>query len=353
MTLRRSAFSCISPALDRMTETCFRPFRFAVWARLALIVFLAGEVGSHFNLARWPGRHTARAMPPMPHIAMHTLAVAAAGFAIFLLALFIVFAYLNARARFVLMESVFARTCRLAEMWGRWRGPAGIYFVFNLVLVACAWAILIPVGFSFYRAMAASGVFTGGSVTPGVLFGHLAGTVALLLTASLVLALINVFAKDFLVPVLALERHDLGSGVSRLGSLMEVQPAAFVVYIVAKIVLTIVTAILMIIVIVPVMLVLAIPLVIVAVPLVLLMKSGMALFALGLAIVLIVFVPLIVFVVSFVYVPVAIFFEAWALEFFSGWFPPLAAILHPPVPVAPLMPLVPAAPLLPGTEPVS
>ena len=52
-------------------------------------------------------------------------------------------------------------------------------------------------------------------------------------------------------------------------------------------------------------------------------------------------IPAVLFVFAFLHVPFAVFFEAFALEFFADRFPPLAAVLHPtsPLPAAPVAPL--------------
>src|SRR4051812_42182412 len=43
-----TASEAVSPAYERMKQICFRPFDLGRWAKLAIVVLAAGEVGS-FN----------------------------------------------------------------------------------------------------------------------------------------------------------------------------------------------------------------------------------------------------------------------------------------------------------------
>jgi hypothetical protein len=45
MTNRASAVESISPALARTKQLLFRPFRFGLWARLAVVALITGEAG--------------------------------------------------------------------------------------------------------------------------------------------------------------------------------------------------------------------------------------------------------------------------------------------------------------------
>src|SRR6187399_2363260 len=49
-----SAVDVISPAFVRMKQHLFKPFRFSQWVRLAIVGFLAGELGSAGFGSRFP-----------------------------------------------------------------------------------------------------------------------------------------------------------------------------------------------------------------------------------------------------------------------------------------------------------
>lgn len=346
----RSAFSCISPAFERMMATCFRPFRIGVWAPLALIAFLAGEVGfgGGGNSGRaLRGRGWGRPIPPLsighpPWAAIVSIGIAIAGVAFLL---FLIFAYLNARARFVLMNAAIERTCRLGGMWREWRDHANRYFGFNVLLAIVSFATLLWVGFRILHTLITAGVMHGARPEVGELLSGLIGPIFVAISVGLLLALINVFAKDFLVPIMGFEGRTVGNGWERLRGIMAEEPAEFIVYVITKILLTMVSWFVRLIVMIPVLIGLAIPVGVLVVAGIAIAKGsavvGIALGFLGL----IVFTPLFLFVIAMISVPFAVFFESYALEFIAGRVPPVEAALRGAVPYQP----VPAgSPITPG-----
>ena len=350
---RRSAFDCVGNAFDRMSDTLFRPFRFDVWAKLALIVFLAGELGGggNFNgisnLRNHPHSQdsTPLRFPPLTHEKLVLFATIAAVIAVVLFAFFAVFAYLNARSRFVLMDSVIARDCSLSQMWTRWRIPANGYFLFNIAVGLVSFSVFAAVGLMVVRALSRAGVFSGRNVDIFQLFTLLAAPLAMFLTCALVVALVNVFAKDFVVPIMGFEGRSLGNACDRLAGIVRAEPGAFTLYIVAKIVLSIAGAIISMIAFLILLLICAIPIGMMAAAWALAFRGQTGLLVMGAILLVAVLVPVILFAIAFCYVPMGIFFEAFALEFLSDRLPPLKAALHPPstpIPPASFAPVVPA-----------
>ena len=338
--MRRSAFACVGPAWNRMVETCFRPFRFGIWARLALIAILTGEVGGGggnwgTNMRGSDGRGPSIHLDPRIG---NFLATAAPILIVLGLLFVLVLVYLNARARFVLMDSVIERTCRLGDMWGRWRENAKPYFAFNLGLALIGLSVALLVGIQFVAKLRAAGLFTGARVHIFELLSQIAGLVMLAVFVSLVLTVVQIFARDFLVPVLGLERPTLEGAWQRLRGIMAAEPGEFIVYLVAKVVLNILAFVLRIFILVFCAVLLAIPLAICIGIAVVVMKGSALVGIVGGVLVALVALPAFLFVLGFLHVPFAVFFEAFALEFFADRFPPLAAVLYPapPIPAAPM-----------------
>ena len=335
-----NAFNCIGPAWDRMVATCFRPFRFKVWAQLALVVLLAGEgiggsFGSKFPSTVGNGKHSQ--LPHLPWSHQQIVFLVAVGAAISVV-LLLIFTYLNSRARFVLMESVIERTCRLGEMWRRWREPADGYFTFTLLVMIVSVSVVAAMGLSAWRNFG-----HGSPSVPGI--GAFAGLILFALIFFLVVGLIWLFAKDFVVPIMALERLALGDAWSRLRAIVSAQPGAFALYVLARIVLTIASGILAFIIAIPLILVIAIPLGILMAVFAFAAKGSFALMALGIVLAILIVLPLALVIFGLFNVPFGVFFESFALEFLSSRLPSLAAVMHP-IPVPPFVP-DPAPPLMP------
>jgi hypothetical protein len=186
--------------------------------------------------------------------------------------------------------------------------------------------------------------------------GLLLGLVFLVLVASL--AIIDLLARDFLVPVMAFENVGASDGWRRLLGMLGAEKAAFAVYVLMKIVLAMGSAIIFAIVNLIVILVLLIPLAVLGVagyflgvgagitwdtPAILLMTGlGMLLLA-G-----------VLYIMGFVYAPGLVFFQSYTLEFLAGRYEPLANRMFPPNPPAtpPIAPIPPPKTLLPP-EPFS
>jgi hypothetical protein len=326
-----------------MLATCFRPFRFGVWARLALVAFLAGEIGGGgFNL---PGnrfnRHGGGAgIPPIFHGNVPWQALLWFGIcaAVLVFVLFLVFAYLNARARFVLMDSAIERTCRLGDMWERWREPATGYFGFNIALTVIGFSMLVFMGLRILQALMRAGAFAGASPNIGLLISGLIGPIFIVLSVSLLLALANLFAKDFLVQVMGFEGRMVMDGWARLRGIMANEPAEFIVYVITKIVLSIVAWFVRVIFMVPVMIAVAIPVAVVIGIGVAISHGNPALSVLMAMVAVLFLAPLFLFIFAMINVPFAMFFESFALEFIGGRLPGLEAALHPMTPYAPVIP---------------
>ncbi|GAC1652473.1 MAG: hypothetical protein NVS9B15_13050 [Acidobacteriaceae bacterium] len=333
-----------------MVETCFRPFRFRVWASLALVVLLAGETiggGSGSNFSRFSGDRPNSRMPHFPWSVPHNQLVAfvAVGAALLVCLLF-VFAYLNARARFVLMDSVVQRDCRLGEMWRRWREPAHGYFSFALLIMLVSLSVASAAGFWIWRAVA---FHESRSVDFLSMIGSASSAAALVVFSViffLIVAVVWLFAKDFVVPIMAFENQSISDAWTRLRNIIAADPGAFILYIIARVIVTIACVIIGFMILLPVLIVLAIPLGIMVAVFVIAFKGSMAAIGLGIVLAVLLFVPLLLFVVGFVNVPFGIFFEAFALEFISYRVPPLAAALRPlpPAPFAPPLATLPDIP---------
>ena len=125
-----SAADAINPAFSHAKEQLLRPFRFGQWWRLALVGLLAGELGSggscHVNYplntqhrgsqqaflaGNWPAQLT-------NHPAL-LAGVVAAVIAISLV-LLVLFTYIGSVMRFILFDSIIARTATFVRV-----GPAG------------------------------------------------------------------------------------------------------------------------------------------------------------------------------------------------------------------------------------
>jgi len=360
-----SAVDSISPAFTRTKQLLFGPFRFGLWARLAVVALVTGEAGRgggggaslpNLNQNRGGNNHwvvAARFLsePDWEQVRPYLFWIVLG--AMVVLAVVFLWIYSDCVYRFILLESVITGQCRLREGWRRWREAGRRYLLWaigyafgSILLLSLAIGVPVLLAYSagwFERPDEHLGALIGG--------GLLLGLVFLVLVASL--AIIDLLARDFLVPVMAFENVGASDGWRRLLGMLGAEKAAFAVYVLMKIVLAMGSAIIFAIVNLIVILVLLIPLAVLGVagyflgvgagitwdtPAILLMTGlGMLLLA-G-----------ILYIMGFVYAPGLVFFQSYTLEFLAGRYEPLANRMFPPTPPAmpPIAPIPPPKTLLP------
>lgn len=365
MSTQVSAVDSISPAFARTKRLLFGPIRFGLWARLAVVALVTGEAGGgggggaslpNLNQNRGGENHWVSAVRLLsepdwdqirPYISWIVLGAAV------VLALMLLWIYSDCIYRFILLESVITGQCRLREGWRRWREAGRRYMLWVIgYAISSVMMLGLVIGVPVWLAYSADwfekpddhlGALIGGGILLGLLFLALAA----------LLAIIDLLARDFLIPVMAFENVGVEDGWRRLLGIMDTEKMAFGGYVLMKIVLAMGSAIIFTIVNLIVFLVLLIPLVVLGVaaffigkgagmswdaPAILLM-AGLGMLALA----------GILYVMGFVYAPGLVFFQSYTLEFFATRYAPLASRMSPSIPpvTPPITQLPPADPLAP------
>jgi len=375
-----SAVDCVQPALQHAREQLFTRFRFGQWSRLALVGILAAELhvgGCNFgnfggNWPRIPHKHQNEFLQSRvphwlapfnhAHISEHIgpfIGLIVVGiFAAFVLGF--VFLYISSVFRFILFDSVLRRECSIGEGWGKWRRAGGRFFLWQIVFQIAAWLfLLVLVGAPLALALAAGWAtdlrqHIGRLIVGVILLGGLCGVFVL------AAAVVQVLARDFLVPIMALEDLDFADGWHRLLAMIRPEKGRYAVYLLLKLVLSIAAAILF-------GIITIIPALVVVLPAVVAVLAGRAagmgwsVTTVSLAIIFgTLLLLLLIYLIALVSVPATVFFPAYALHFLAARYPSLDALLHPaPAPPAPELPPVPespppfeAPPLPPSAEPI-
>jgi hypothetical protein len=342
-----SAVDAISPAFQHAKQQLLQPFRFSQWVRLALVGFLAGELGSgggcnaNFNLPstyhqRGSEQFLGAAWPS--HLADHPAMLVGliASLIVIGLGLFVLLIYINSVMRFILFDSIVAKECHIRQGWLRRRHHGLRFFVWQILLMLVSFAafvLLIGIPLAFAWVV---GWFDHPSehLLPLVLGGIV--LFLLFLALVLVLAVVHVMTKDFVVPQMALEDISAMEGWRRLWLWLQAEKGGYAGYIAMKIGLAIAAGIALAIITVIVFLVLLIPVGGVGVVAVLAGKAaGLTwdVYAITLAVVVgCIVLAVLIFLFSLISVPVVVFFPAYSIYFLAARYPALAALLWPPPP---------------------
>jgi hypothetical protein len=365
-----SAVDCVQPALQHTRQQLFTRFRWGQWSRLALVGILAAELhvggcgfGNFGQFSQRPQKSQTEILqssrmpsgfPPFnsahipEHLGQYVGLIVVAIFAAMVLAL--VFLYLNSVFRFILFDSVLRRECSISDGWRKWRRAGGRFFLWQIVFQFSIWLfLLVLIGIPLALAFAA-GWMTDLKQHVGRLIVGVVLLAGLFVVFVLTIAVTQVLAKDFLVPIMALENLDFADGWHRLLAIIRPEKGRFAVYLLLKIVLSIAAGILF-------TIIAIIPVLLVAVPGIVAVVAGKAagmgwtVTTISLAIILgsVLFFVLI-YLVALVCVPATVFFPAYAMYFLTSRYPILDALLNP-APPAPAPPAPPAPELPPLPEP--
>ena len=352
-----SAVDCIAPAFTQTRKQLFAPFRWGRWARLALIGIITGEgaggggggfPGGNFNFpnAHPRGRRALFALPNfewskvLPYLPWILAGV------VLLLVLVFLWIYAASVFRFVLFDSVLHDRCQFQGSWTRWEPCGRSYFLWSLALGALAMAgFAVVVGVPLLLAWRAGLFHHPGEHLAALILGG-AALLFLLVAYAVLVAIIGLFAKDFCVPIMAMENVGVLDAWHRLLPMLGAEKMAFAGYVLMKIVLAIGAAIIFGITTLLALILLLIPLgiagVIVffggrAIGLTLNAATISILVALG-AIMLAGFI----YLAGLINTPATVFFQSYVLHFIGSRYEPVGAALFPPPPesIPPLEPQV-------------
>lgn len=338
-----SGVEAISPALEETQRQLLKPFRWGRWTRLALVSFLTGELvggggGFPTNVPFGGGKsggHSGwdlvfrslgeRFWEFLPLIVAAVLAI---------LALFVFFIYVSSVFRFILLDSVLYDRAEIRAGWRAYNQPGRSYFLWQIsfgftTLAAFALVILLPIVSPWGRRAIEN---------PGQHIVLIVVGVVLMICAVFVVVILasltSLFARDFVVPFMALEGVRALEAWRRVFAALKGQVGSYALYVLMKMVLAVGVGIAFAFVDVAVLIVLLIPILLIGLVAVLLGQAAgltwnpvtitIAVFIGGLL------AGGLLFVMAMISVPVAVFFQAYSLYFLGSRYPNLGDKLRYP-----------------------
>ncbi|MGZ4889171.1 MAG: DUF7544 domain-containing protein [Candidatus Angelobacter sp.] len=359
-----SAIDAFGPAFARVGAMLFRPFRLGAWLKIGLIGLLGGGAvvaggGFNFRFPVSPRNAPHGGLPPETediyravrsiHLAdyFHVFVIVVAVIVVFAL----IFLYLFCRFRFILFDSVVTGQAAIGPGWRKYESQANRYFGFWLVFRLVNWGVMVLiVGVPLWKAYK-SGVFSGDNSLPAF-FAIFASIALAAIAASIIFAIVSTLAKDFVMPVLALDDLSLGDAWSAVLRVVASEPGAWAAYMGLKLLCAIgsslVLSVAFILAMIPAAILIGIPVGILVLAGVLAFKTvgvlaGIIICGIAGLLALAGFFCLLLILTA----PVSVFFASYAFYFFGGRYPKLAAVLLPqPVPPPPQPQIVGVRPAL-------
>jgi hypothetical protein len=360
---RLSAIDSFAPAFARVRAMLFRPFRLGTWLKMGLIGLLGGGAvvsGGSFNFRApvIPRGVPHDDLPPNAdeilrairsiHLAdyFHVFVIVIGVIVVFAL----IFLYLFCRFRFILFDSVVTGQPDIERGWRKYESQGNRYFGFWLAFRLVTWgALVLIVGVPLWKAYK-SGIFSGDNSLP-IFFAMIASVALGALVVSIAFAIVSTLAKDFVMPVMALDDLSAGDAWSAVWRVVASEPGAWAAYMGMKVLCAIGSSIALT---VAFIIALLPALVVIGIPVGILIALGVVAFkAIGAVFGIIIFcVAVLLAAAGFICLlliltaPISVFFTSYALYFFGGRYPKLAALLSPqPIPPAPISPIA-------GTQPI-
>lgn len=353
-----SAVDCIGPAITQTKRQLFTPFRFGRWTRMALVCLVTGEFASgggpsgNFNVPVSQSKR-GKSLLDLPAVDWGHLpawlpwVLAGVGLVFLLMFLWI---YVGSVYRFVLFDSVLRDRCELQGSWTRWEplGRSYFFWVLAVSLVSMAVSALL-VGVPLLIAWRAGLFHHPGQHLAALILG---GAVLLfLLFAFLVLsAVVSLFAKDFCVPIMAMENVGVLEAWRRLLPLLAAEKLAFSGFVLMKIVLAVGSAIMFGIITLLVLAVLMIPIGITGVMIFLAgyawglkMTTGVIFLLVALGGIMLLGI---IYLGALISTPPMVFFQSYVLHFIGSRYEAVGAIVFPAPSEPPPPPALRPAPLI-------
>lgn len=348
-----SAAEVISPAIARTRQFLFAPFRLGRFLKLTLVAVLTegGMESCNFNSGGHSfSNHSTITQHPMPHLSWPAgPMILGAVLATVLLAILlgILIGYLLIRLRFSFFECVLYGRDQIAPAWRHYHRQAVRYLGLSVCVSLVFLAVLAAAGYAFYLHYKPLFDTLGTDNPPSfaAFLPLIAMAFPLLLLVIFAGYLVETTLSCFVLPHMALEDASIGDSLEDVWNDMLAEPGQFALFYLFRILLTIAATILG-------LIVLLIPLLVIVLAGVVawfLLKAmpTVALVALGIPAAILAACLLLVAFIG-VSGTIGTFRRNYAILFYAGRYPRLAAIVWPPTPTPPLPPWEPGTVAAPG-----
>lgn len=241
-----SVVAPINPAIEHTRNVLFRPFDLTKWFVIGFCAWLAtlgrggsrsfgNSFGNHYD-------HTTTFSDQIQHARAYVLEnltwiiPVAIGLVVIGFALWVVFAWLNSRGRFMFLYCVALNRAEISEPWTKYSRVGNSLFKFQIIigligmvltLPLLAWAVVLIIAMIGHGAPAIGAIFLVSSIL-----------LAFLIFA-IILSIVVMFLEDFVVPIMYLRDGTCLESWRELRRLMSGNLDLFVLYVLFQIVMAI------------------------------------------------------------------------------------------------------------------
>ncbi len=238
-----SVIDPIGPAFERVKTILFRPFDFGKWFVIGFCAWLAylgsgGGGGGGGKGSGGQGSHNVQeGLGEAKHFVMenlHWIIPVAVVVTIIGIVVWLAFTWLSSRGRFMFLHCVAHNKAEVSIPWTKYRQHANSLFLFRIILGLISFVVIgLPILFAIgCIVMMIAG---NGALAIGILGGILIGLI--ILVGAIIFGLISKFTMDFVVPIMFLRTTSCTAGWREFMTLLSVNKARFILYILFQIVI--------------------------------------------------------------------------------------------------------------------
>jgi len=225
---RLSAFDAIGPAWNHTQALLFKPRSWRLVLKIGAVAFFAQMGGCNATL-----NTPTRSLGGINHLVLMSVLVA---LGLVALVIYLVTFYIGSRLQFCLFEIVLRRDTNVGPIWRRygaatWRWIA-LKLLFFVAVVICLTPIIVPAVVYFIHSFAGAG--SNSTANFGAVFAAIAGFVAAVFIAILLVSCVYALLADFGLPSMALEGTTLGETVRRVWGLVRAEPGQVLLYLLMR-----------------------------------------------------------------------------------------------------------------------
>src|SRR5262249_3997997 len=143
--------------------------------------------------------------------------------------------YVSSVFRFILFDAVLTGECHIRSGWSNRQDAGKKFFKFSLIFLVVTLSVLTVVFGAPLLFAWSAGFFQNPSQHMGILIVGGAALFFLFLLFAIVSGVIGIFARDLLVPILALEGLSLGDAVNKVKGYISEDRGGYAVFVIMRI----------------------------------------------------------------------------------------------------------------------
>ena len=220
-------FKPFGESFELMKKILFQPFDFKKWLVIGFAAWLANLGSGVWGNFNYPDNRREDAQKLNETIGQIPQSVLITGICVlicFVLLLIVLFAWLRARGRFILVDCIVRNRAAIVEPWKEFRAQGNSFFLFSLLVVLALIAVIVIAGLLLILPF----IPWGDQAQPGVAFWI---GLSLFVFVAVCLAFVWALASQLMVPIMYRQRCPARLAFAQAVALVTAHPGPILLYV--------------------------------------------------------------------------------------------------------------------------